>query len=162
MEMLIAVIGGGECSAEEAEMAEIVGRKLAQHGVTLICGGLKGIMEAACKGAFFAGGRTIGILPGNSRDDANSYVSIPIVTGMMYARNIIIVKSACAAIAIGGSYGTLSEIAHALQNGVPVIGLNTWSFSRGAKKDLSIIKARDASDAVRKAIATAREKNTRR
>jgi len=156
--MLIAVIGGGQCSPEETRLAEEVGQELARRGVILVCGGLSGVMEAACKGATSAGGTTVGILPGDNRYEANSYVHIPIVTGLGYARNIIVVKSAQAVIAINGSYGTLSEIAHALQNGIPVVGLNTWSFSVKGEQDNSVILAQDAQEAVEKAVAAAREK----
>lgn len=148
----VAVIGGGECSKEEAELAEAVGCELAKQGAILVCGGLGGVMEAACKGANSEGGITIGILPGDSRQAANSYVQIPIVTGMGYARNVVVVKSAQAAIAIGGSYGTLSEISHALQSNIPVIGLNTWALSKNAQQDNSIIPAQNAVEAVDKAL----------
>jgi hypothetical protein len=156
--MLIAVVGGGQCSAEEEKLAEAVGRGLARRGVILICGGLGGVMEAACKGAKSERGTTIGILPGEDRSAANPYVDIPIVTGIGYARNLIVVKSAQAVIAIDGSYGTLSEIAHALQSGIPVIGLNTWSLSLNGQLDHSIIQAQHAEEAVDKAIAAALEK----
>ena len=149
----IAVIGGGKPSPEEARLAEEVGRQLAKQGAILICGGLGGVMEAACRGATEEDGITIGILPGNSREDANPYVQIPIVTGMGYARNVAIVKSAHAVIAIGGSYGTLSEIAHARQNGIPVIGLNTWSLSKNGQLDNSIIPAQSPVEAVNKALS---------
>ncbi|MBA7471738.1 hypothetical protein ES707_07048 [subsurface metagenome] len=109
-------------------------------------------MEAACKGAQSEGGVTIGILPGESRQAANPYVQIPIVTGIGYARNVAVVKSAQAVIAIGGSYGTLSEIGHALQSGIPVIGLNTWSLSRNGQQDNSIIPAQNPTEAVNKAL----------
>ena len=148
----IAVIGGGECSAQEAELAEAVGRELARRGVILVCGGLGGVMEAACKGASSEGGVTIGILPGDNYRAANPHVQIPIVTGMGYARNIAVVKSAQAVIAIGGNYGTLSEISHALQSNIPVIGLNTWSLSRNGRPDNSIIPAQNPTDAVNKAL----------
>lgn len=153
----IAVIGSSDCSAEEAKLAEEVGRELAKRGATLICGGLEGVMEAACRGAASQGGMTIGILPGNSRKNANPYVQIPIVTGMGYTRNAIIAKSGQAVIAIGGSYGTLSEIAYALQNNVPVIGLGTWSLSRGGVADKSIIIAQNPVDAVEKAVSLIRK-----
>ena len=156
--MLIAVVGGGQCSAEEEKLAEAVGRGLARRGVILICGGLGGVMEAACKGAKSERGTTIGILPGEDRSAANPYVDIPIVTGIGYARNLIVVKSAQAVIAIDGSYGTLSEIAYALQSGIPVIGLNTWSLSLNGELDHSIIQAQHAAEAVEKAIAAALEK----
>jgi uncharacterized protein (TIGR00725 family) len=149
---IIAVIGAGEPSAEEAKLAEEVGRELARQGAILVCGGLGGVMEAACKGASLEGGITVGILPGDSPRTANPYVQIPIVTGMGYARNIAVVKTARAVIAVGGSYGTLSEIAHALQNGIPVIGLNTWSLSRNGKQDNSIIPAENPTEAVNKAL----------
>ena len=151
----IAVIGGSQCSPQEAELAEAVGREIARQGANLVCGGLGEVMEAACKGAQSEGGVTIGILPGDSRQLANSYIQIPIVTGMGYARNIIVVKSAQAVIAIGGSYGTLSEISHALQNGIPVIGLNTWSLSRNGQQDNSIIPAQNPAEAVAKALSFA-------
>lgn len=155
--LFISVIGGSDCSEEEARLAEEVGRELAKRGATLICGGLDGVMEAACRGAASQGGMTIGILPGNSRKDANRYVQIPIVTGMGYARNAIVAKSGQAVIAIGGSFGTLSEIAHALQNDIPVIGLGTWSLSRGGEEDSSIIIAQNPVDAVEKALALAKK-----
>jgi len=148
----IAVIGGGQPSAQEARLAEEVGRELARRDAILVCGGLGGVMEAACKGASSQGGITIGVLPGDNRQAANPYVQIPIVTGMGYARNVAVVKSAQAVIAIGGSYGTLSEISHALQSGIPVIGLNTWSLSRNGQQDNSIILAQNPSEAVNKAL----------
>ena len=148
----IAVIGGSECSPQEAKLAEEIGRELARQGAILVCGGLGGIMEAACKGANSQGGVTIGILPGGNRQAANPYVQIPIVTNLGEARNVVVVKSAQAVIAIGGSYGTLSEIGHALRNGIPVIGLNTWSLSRKGQLDSSIIPAQNPAEAVTKAI----------
>ena len=151
----IAVIGGSECSSPEAQSAESIGRELARRGATLVCGGLGGVMEAACKGARAEGGTTIGILSGDSRQAANPYVQIPIVTGIGYARNVIVVKSAQAVIAVGGSYGTLCEISHALQNKIPVIGLNTWSLSRNGQPDSSIIPARNPTEAVDKALELA-------
>jgi len=156
-EKFIAVIGGGECSAKEAELAEEVGREIARRGAILVCGGLSGVMEAACKGARSEGGMTIGILPGDNRKQANRYVQIPIVTSIGYARNVIVVKSAQAVIAIGGSYGTLSEISHALQSAIPVIGLNTWSFSKDGRVDKSIIRAKNAVEAVNKALSLAKK-----
>jgi uncharacterized protein (TIGR00725 family) len=148
---VIAVIGGGQCSPEEAKLAEAIGRDLAKRGAILICGGLSGIMEAACRGASSEGGITIGILPGDNSRQANPYVQIPIVTNIGYARNVIVVKSAQAVIAIDGSYGTLSEIGHALQFNIPVIGLNTWSLSINGQPDNSIILAKDPTEAVDKA-----------
>jgi len=150
--IFITVIGGGDCSPQEARLAEEVGREIARSGAVLVCGGLGGIMEAACKGASSEGGLTIGILPGDNRQTANPYVQIPIVTGAGYARNAAVAKSGQAVIAIDGSYGTLSEIGYALQGGIPVIGLNTWSLSINGQADNSIIPAENAKDAVTKAI----------
>ena len=149
----IAVIGGGQCSKEEARLAEAVGQELARRGAVLICGGLGGVMEAACRGASSEGGITIGILPGDNRQVANPYVQIPIVTNIGYARNIAVVKSAQAVIAIDGSYGTLSEIGHALQSGIPVIGLNTWSLFKNGQQDGSIVPAQSPAEAVTKAFS---------
>ena len=151
----IAVIGGFPCSEDEASLAETVGRELARQGAILVCGGEGGVMEAACKGARSAGGITVGILPGDNRLTANPYVLVPIITGIGSARNIIVVKSAQAVIAIGGGYGTLSEISFALKNNIPVIGLNTWAFSRNNRPDDSIIITQDPLAAVDLAIALA-------
>ena len=148
----IAVIGGSDASPEVNELAEEVGRELARRGVVLICGGMGGVMEASCKGASAEGGMPIGILPGDSRQACNPYVQIPIVTGIGYARNVAVVKSAQAVIAIDGSYGTLSEIAYALQGGIPVIGLNTWSFTKDGQTENPIIQADNPKDAVDKAL----------
>lgn len=152
---IIAVIGAGSPSAEEAAIAEEVGREIARQGASLICGGLGGIMEAACRGAALEGGLTIGILPGDNPTAANPYVQVPIVTGIGNARNVAVVRSARAVIAVGGRYGTLSEIAHALQSGIPVIGLGTWEISRNGKQDESIIRAKTPAEAVSKALGMA-------
>lgn len=148
---LIAVIGGSQASQKEIKLAEGVGRELAKKSAILVCGGLGGVMEAACRGASSEGGITIGILPGENRREANNYVQIPIVTGIGYARNVAVVKSAQAVIAIGGSYGTLSELGHALQSGIPVIGLDTWSLSKSGKTNNAIIPAENPTEAVAKA-----------
>ncbi len=153
--VFVAVVGGSTCSAEDARVAEAVGRGLAMQGVTVVCGGMGGVMEAACRGAKSAGGLTVGILPGDDRRSANSHVDVPVVTGMGHARNAIVVKTAQAVIAIDGSYGTLSEIALALQDGIAVIGLGTWALSLHGQAAKSIIQARDAEEAVEKAIAAA-------
>ena len=152
---IIAVIGGGQPTSKETKLAEKVGRELAKRGAILICGGLGGVMEAACKGASAEGGITIGILPGENRLSANPYVQIPIATGIGYARNAAVAKSAQAVIAVGGSYGTLTEIGYALQTGIPVIGLNTWTISRNAKQDKSIIPAENPAEAVEMALEIA-------
>ena len=151
----IAVIGGGQPTSKETKLAEKVGRELAKRGAILVCGGLSGVMEAACRGASAEGGITIGILPGENRLSANPYVQIPIATGIGYARNAAVAKSAQAVIAIGGSYGTLTEIGYALQTGIPVIGLNTWTISRNDKQNKSIIPAESPAEAVEMALELA-------
>jgi len=156
--VIIAIIGDSSCSPEEAKLAENVGALLAERGATIICGGLGGVMEAACRGAKSKGGLTIGVLPGEDSSMANPYVDIPIVTGVGYARNMAVVKSAQAAIAIRGNYGTLSEIAYALKRGIPVIGLNTWSLSRNGQEGDPIIRVHSAAEAVDKAISSVKEK----
>jgi uncharacterized protein (TIGR00725 family) len=156
--MIIGVIGDSSCSPEEAKLAETVGELLAQRGVTVICGGLGGVMEAVCRGAKSKGGLTVGILPGQDSGMANPWLDIPVVTGIGEARNVVVVKSAQAIIAIGGSYGTLSEIAYALKSSIPVIGLNTWSLSRNGREDDSIIRAQSATEAVDKAISLAKRR----
>jgi uncharacterized protein (TIGR00725 family) len=129
--MIISVIGDSACDKKIYTVAEEVGKLIALEGALLITGGLGGVMEAACKGAQQAGGTTIGILPGFSKEEANQYVDIPITTGLSHARNIIIVRSADALIAVSGGYGTLSEIAIGLKLGKPVIGLKTWQAIDG-------------------------------
>jgi len=134
METVIGVIGAGDAADDEYVTALETGREIARSKFTLLCGGMGGVMEAACKGAKSEGGLTVGIIPGESRKEANPYVDIPIVTGMGHGRNIIVARSCDAIIAIGGSFGTLSEIAFALRLGVPVVGINTWDVSTDIKK----------------------------
>ncbi len=124
----IAVCAPGEASDEELLLAGAVGRLVAERGCTLVCGGLGGAMEAACRGAKEAGGTTLGILPGADRRDANAYVDVAVATGMGEARNALVVRAADALVAIGGGYGTLSEIAFALKAGKRVVGLATWDI----------------------------------
>jgi uncharacterized protein (TIGR00725 family) len=150
--LFIGVIGGGEVSPAIAGLAEEVGREIARCGALLVCGGMGGVMEAACRGAVSEGGLTVGILPGDSRAAANPYVKIPIVTGIGYARNVAVVKSSQAIIAIDGSYGTLTEIAYALQSGIPVVGLGTWAISCNGEEDKNIIRADSPGEAVEKAL----------
>lgn len=153
--MIIAVIGNSSCSPEESRLAETVGELLAHRGATIVCGGLSGVMEAVCRGAKSQGGVTVGILPGEDATMANPWVDIPIVTGVGYARNMAVVKSAQAVIAIGGGYGTLSEIACALKSKIPVIGLNTWSLSLADHAVDAIIRVSSPTEAVDKVVALA-------
>ncbi len=155
---IIGVIGGATPTKEEIVTAEAVGHALAKAGAALICGGLGGVMEAACRGAKSAGGLCIGILPGTDRREANPFVDIPIVTGIRCARNVIITRTAQAVIAVGGSYGTLSEIAFALSFGTPVVGLGTWKVERDGHARAPIVYAAAPEEAVERALALARGK----
>jgi uncharacterized protein (TIGR00725 family) len=145
--MQIGVIGASRCGTEIAELAEEVGREIGKRGAVLICGGLGGVMEFASKGAKEAGGLTVGILPGTSKEEANGYIDIPIVTGMGHGRNVVIAHSSDSMIAISGEHGTLSEIAIGLKLKKTVIGLRTWEIE-------GVIQAKTAAEAVEKAIKT--------
>jgi uncharacterized protein (TIGR00725 family) len=151
--MYIAVVGGQLCTEEEARAAYDVGRLLAERNVVVICGGLTGVMEAVCRGAKDGGGTTIGVLPGPFRSDANEYVDIAIATDMGQARNAIIVRTADAVIAIGGEYGTLSEIAMALKMGKRVVAVSSWDISNRGLPDDKILRAENAEEAVKTAEA---------
>jgi uncharacterized protein (TIGR00725 family) len=146
---LVAVIGGSVAEPEFERLACEVGREIARRGAVLICGGGAGVMEAACRGAKEEGGLTIGVLPGTDRGEANPWVDLPIVTGLRQARNVIIVRTAHAAIAVDGAYGTLTEIAYALHFGMPVVGLGTWRITSPdePQKD-PLIRAATAAEAV--------------
>ena len=141
------------------ELAEAVGRELAQRGAMVVCGGLFGVMEAVCKGAKSAGGTTIGIMPGSSPYEGNRYIDIPICTGISYARNVIVVKTGRAVIAVDGAFGTLSEIGHALGDGIPVIGLETWDLSKDGEMESSIIRASTPEEAAVLAIEAAHHRD---
>jgi len=126
---LVSVIGGHKCDESVAAMAEKVGGIIAREGAALVTGGLGGIMEAACRGARKEGGLTVGIIPGENTEDANDFVDIVIPTGMGYSRNALVAGSADMIVALPGEYGTLSEIAFALNAGKPVYGFGTWDIS---------------------------------
>lgn len=147
---IIGVIGGSQCSPEIVSLAEEIGGLIAEKGGILICGGLSGVMEAVCRGAKKQHGLTIGVLPGDLKSEANPYVDIPITTGMRDARNIIIVRSSDAVIAINGEYGTLSEISFCLKFDIPIIGLKTWEIDRG------IVLVSNPQEAVNKAFDLAK------
>lgn len=140
---LIAVIGGRRAHKSLLKEAETVGSLLAKRGAVVVTGGLGGIMEAASKGAAREGGITVGVLPQEHKNNANKYIDIPIATGLGIGRNVIIARTADAVIAIGGEYGTLSEIAFSLQFGKPVAGIRTWQIK-------GVIEAENAEDAVSK------------
>lgn len=156
--MNIAVVGSGTADDELRALAEEVGREVARQGAVLLTGGLGGVMEAASRGAHEEGGITIGILPGTDPREANPWVEIPIATGMGQARNVIVVVAAHAVVAVGGEYGTLSEIAHALKIGKPVVGLHTWELAKEfAERDENVIAAFSPAEAVNLAIALVKE-----
>jgi uncharacterized protein (TIGR00725 family) len=151
----VGVAGATTPSPEDEAVAEQVGRLLAERGAVVVCGGLGGVMEAACRGARGAGGRTVGILPGVDRSEANPFVDVAIPTGLGEARNALVVRASEALIAIGGEFGTLSEIALALKTGVPVIGIGTWTVSRDAVAIDPILRAGGAEEAVELALTRA-------
>ncbi|MDR7422390.1 MAG: TIGR00725 family protein [Armatimonadota bacterium] len=144
----IAVVGERTASAELVAAAEAIGREIARRGGVVVCGGMEGVMEAASRGASGVGGTVVGVLPGSAADDGNAYVTTPIVTGMGEGRNIIIARTAEAMIAVGGAYGTLSEIAYALKLGVPVVGYRTWVVQRPGQEDDPIHRVQTPLEAV--------------
>jgi uncharacterized protein (TIGR00725 family) len=147
----VGVIGSGVPATETDALAEKVGQGVAERGAVLVCGGLGGVMEAACRGARSAGGRTLGILPGSDRGTANPHVELAVATGMGELRNGLIVRAADALIAVGGEWGTLSEIALALKLGKPVVGLRTWPLARAGAPEEAIVVSEDAEQAVERA-----------
>jgi uncharacterized protein (TIGR00725 family) len=151
----VAVIGAGVADPDRDAEAEAVGRELAGHGAVLVCGGLGGVMEAACRGAREAGGTTVGLLPGPDRSGANPHLTIALPTGMGELRNGLIVRGADAVIAIGGEYGTLSEIGFALKLGRPVVGLRTWELAQDGRPRDAIEAVEDPARAVERAVALA-------
>jgi uncharacterized protein (TIGR00725 family) len=158
----IAVVGsGGPIPALVRRRAEEVGRAVAEAGAVLVCGGLGGVMEAACRGAHDGGGLTVGILPGLERAGANEYVDVAIPTGLGEARNALVVRAADAVVALAGEYGTLSEIALALQAGIPVVGLDTWELGRAGMPVEAVVRAHGAAQAVELALELARSGHSR-
>jgi uncharacterized protein (TIGR00725 family) len=145
----IAVVGASQATGSDVADAEEVGRLLGLAGATIVCGGRGGVMAAASKGAASAGGVVIGMLPGDSRSDANEWVSVAIPTGLGELRNGLIVRTADAMVAVGGAYGTLSEVALGLQAGLQVFGLHTWEIH-------GIVAVDSAAEAVERALAAAR------
>ena len=149
----IAVCGAGMAAARPADLhaAEEVGRRIAHAGGIVVCGGLRGVMEAACRGARSADAITVGLLPGADRGAANPFVSVAIPTGMGELRNGLVVRAADVVIAIGGEWGTLSEIALAIKTGTTVVGIDTWDLEQPG-----IEVAADAGAAVERALTLAR------
>ena len=155
----IAVIGANrEARAADLEAAEEAGAAIADAGATLVCGGLGGVMEAACRGARSRGGLTLGLLPGTDREDANGWVVLALPTGLGEGRNALIVRAADAIVAIGGGWGTLSEIGLALRADVPVLGVGTWELARGGEPVAGVRAVDDATTAVAEALRAARSR----
>ncbi len=146
----VGVIGAGECPEETASQAEAVGRLIARRGWVLLCGGLGGVMEAACRGASEEGGLTVGILPGAEASQANPYVRLAIPTGLDYARNVVLVRASQALVAVAGGYGTLSEIAIGLKLGRPVLAIGSWPEIRGLRQ---VSSPEEAIDSVAEVLA---------
>jgi uncharacterized protein (TIGR00725 family) len=151
----VAVVGPGSADAEELALAEEAGAAVAAAGAGLVCGGLGGVMEAACRGARSTGGLTLGLLPGLDRDAANGWVVVAVPTGLGEARNALVVRAADAVVAIGGGWGTLSEIALALKTGVPVVGVGTWEPAIEGSPAEGIVACEDARQAVAEALRLA-------
>jgi uncharacterized protein (TIGR00725 family) len=153
MRAYVAVVGAGRATADEEQAAEEVGRRLAVAGAVVVCGGLGGVMEAACRGAKASGGTTVGILPGTSRADANPFVDVAIPTGLGELRNGLVVRATDALVAVGGEFGTLSEIALALKGRKPVVALGGWELARDGEPVDAIERAATPEDAVALALA---------
>jgi len=149
----VSVVGAGDATEDEIDLAIEVGRAIGRAGAVLVCGGLGGVMAAAAKGAREVGGRTVGLLPGPDADAANRWIEVPVPTGLGEARNVLVVRAGEAVIAIGGSWGTLSEIALARKIGRSVVTLGTPPAD-----GLDCPAGRDASDAVSMALAFAKER----
>lgn len=158
----VAVVGGSRASDDELAAARAVGYELARRGALVLCGGLSGVMEAACEGAKDAGGTTVGLLPGDDRAAANRFVDVALATGLGEARNTIVARSADAVVAVGGEFGTLSEIAFALRAGTPVVGLGTWELARDGAPVEAIVRASSPLEAAEAALRLAARRTRRR
>jgi uncharacterized protein (TIGR00725 family) len=158
----IGVAGASRPEPPLLDQAEELGRRLAEAGAVVLCGGGPGVMEAACRGARAAGGTTVGILPGLDRDEGNPHLSVSLPTGLGQGRNLLLVRSADALVAMGGGFGTLSEIALALRTDVPVIGLATWSLALAGRPVHPFPVATGPAEAARLALEAARSRRSDR
>ena len=145
---LVAVCGESDPQTSLADLANELGRGIAQRHAILICGGLTGVMEHAARGAQAAGGLTIGLLPGEDITEANAYIDVAIATGLGHGRNAILARTADGVVALGGGLGTLSEIALALRNGRPTIGIKTWRFDRDGRSEPELPVAANVTEAL--------------
>jgi uncharacterized protein (TIGR00725 family) len=151
----VGVAGASAAERPLLEQAELLGRRLAEGGAVVVCGGGPGVMEAVCRGARAAGGTTVGLLAGLDRAEGNPHLSVSVPTGMGQGRNLLLVRSSDALVAVGGGFGTLSEIALALRTGVPVIGLATWSLQLDDRTVPAFPVTGDADTAARLALEAA-------
>lgn len=155
----VAVCGGGGDDDPAKPAAYAIGRGLAEAGVVVVCGGLGGVMAEACRGAKAGGGVTVGLLPGAKRGQANPWVDVAVPTGLGEVRNVLVVRAADAVVAIGGGWGTLSEIALALRQGTPVVGLGSWQLrqprGRPPTGSTGLVRATDPADALRRVLRLA-------
>ena len=151
----MSVIGPGDADPAALDAAEQVGRELAQRGAVVVCGGRGGVMEAVCRGARAGGGTTVGILPDPDRSHANAFLDVALPTGMGELRNGLVARAGDAVIAVGGEFGTLSEIAFALKLGRPVVGLGTWELARAGRRVDAIVAVATPAEAVARALELA-------
>jgi len=156
--LYIGVAGASRPEPRLLDQAELLGRWLAEAGAVVVCGGGPGVMEATCRGARSAGGTTVGLLPGLDRGEGNPHLSVALPTGLGQGRNLLLVRSSDALVAVGGGFGTLSEIALALRTGTPVVGLATWSLGLEARPVSAFPVAEDAEAAARLVLEAARSR----
>jgi uncharacterized protein (TIGR00725 family) len=154
--LYVGVAGASQPEASLVEQAETLGRRLAEAGAVIVCGGGPGVMAAVCRGAQGAGGITVGLLPGLDRHTGNPHLTVALPTGLDQGRNLLLVRASDALVAVGGGFGTLSEVALALRTGVPVVGLETWSLALGGRPVDAFPVAADADGAVRLVLDAAR------
>jgi uncharacterized protein (TIGR00725 family) len=158
MTIYVGVAGVSRAEPALLDQAEVLGRRLAEGGAIVVCGGGPGVMAAVCHGAQSAGGTTVGLLPGLDRAEGNPHLTIAIPTGLGQGRNLLLVRSSDALIAVGGGFGTLSEIALALRTGTPVIGLATWSLQLDDQQVDAFPVAGDPDTAAQLALEAARSR----
>ena len=150
---VIAIIGAGKCSKKLCDMAADIGKYVAENGGVVLCGGLGGIMEGAARGAKEAGGTTIGIIPSENKADANRFIDYVIPSGFGEARNVLIIRSADAIVALPGKFGTLSEMAFALISGKPIVSVQAWKLGD------EILQVDDHIEAAKLALELAKKQN---
>jgi uncharacterized protein (TIGR00725 family) len=154
--LYVGVAGASQPEGALLGQAELLGRRLAEAGAVVVCGGGSGVMAAVCRGAHAAGGTTVGLLPGLDRAGGNPHLTISLPTGLGQGRNLLLVRASDALVAVGGGFGTLSEVALALRTGVPVVGLATWSLTLAGRPVPAFPVAEDAEAAARLVLEAAR------